>query len=201
MGDPFAPRSERDIVDLIDAYPLAWVVSSSGTEFQAAPLPLLADCDATGAVVRLVGHMARANPLRAQLEADPRALVLFQGPQGYMSPAWVPDRSWAPTWNYVTVQFEVDIRFRPDATDRAIERLVEKMEAGRERPWSPCEMGDRYARLREAIIAFDAEVRSTRARFKLGQDERPEMLDALIAGSPDAELRLWMARHDPRNTR
>lgn len=198
MDHPYAPMSNRDITDLIDAYPLAWVVSQGTDGFGATPLPLLADCDETGAVVRLVGHMARANPQRRQLEADPRALLLFEGPQGYMSPSWVADRTWAPTWNYATVQFDVDIRFTPEATDRAVARLVEKMEAGRERPWSASEMGERYARLREAIIAFEADVRTTRARFKLGQDERPEVLEELMAGSPDGELTRWMARFNPR---
>ena len=198
MGNPFAPASSRDVADLIEAYPLAWVVSHGADGFGATPLPLLADCDETGAVVRLVGHMARANPQFRQLEADPRALVLFEGPQGYMSPSWVSDRTWAPTWNYAAVRFEVDIRFTPEATDRAVARLVAKMEAGRERSWSSAEMGPRYERLREAIIAFEADVRSTRARFKLGQDERPEVLDELMAGSPDAELSRWMSRFNPR---
>lgn len=200
MAGPFDNATSQDIADLIRAYPLAWVVSHGSGGFAATPLPLLVDLGEDGTVVRLVGHFARSNPQVAAIEQDPRVLILFQGPQAYISPSWISDRTWGPTWNYATVQIEADVRFLPDEADNALGRLVEAMEAGRPNAWSIAEMGERYQRLRQGIIAFHADVRSVRARFKLGQDERPAVFAEILAGSGDDALTAWMRRLNPEKS-
>jgi predicted FMN-binding regulatory protein PaiB len=65
-----------------------------------------------------------------------RALFLFQGPHAYISPSWISDRTWGPTWNYAVIRIEADVRFLPDRADEVLARLVRKMERGRERAWS-----------------------------------------------------------------
>jgi transcriptional regulator len=197
MAGPF-DVTHADIADLIAAYPLAWVVSRSGEGASAAtPLPLLAVADDEGRIVKLIGHFARRNPQVAVLEGDPRALILFQGPHGYVSPSWIADRTWAPTWNYAVIRIEADIRFDPELTDRALEDLVKRMEAGRPNAWSIADMGERYARLRTGIVAFEAHVRRLDHKFKLGQDERPEVFTQILAHSEDPELVRWMRRMNP----
>lgn len=194
VESPFDDVSSGDILDLIREHPLAWVVSSGTDSMTATPLPMLADTDDNGRIIRLVGHFARSNPHVPALMACPRALFLFQGPQGYASPSWVSDRTWAPTWNYAVVQIEADVQFRPDETDVALNRLVTAMELDRERAWSTAEMGPRFDQLKKGIIAFEAEVRAVRARFKLGQDEHPTVLAQILTKAPDAGLRRWMRR-------
>ena len=79
----FEARSEADLLHLIEEYPLAWVVSVGGAVgFGATPLPLLAETDAAGRINALFGHFALTNPQVSQLRADPRAKILFTGPQG-----------------------------------------------------------------------------------------------------------------------
>ena len=41
----------------------------------------------------LRGHVARANPLWRRLADDPEVLVVFQGPQAYVSPNWYPAKA------------------------------------------------------------------------------------------------------------
>lgn len=194
MNDRFKQWTDKDVVDLIEAFPLALVVSASGSEFRMTPLPMLAETDADGRLVRLVGHMARRNPQTALLQAHPRAHFLFQGPHGYVSPRLLEDRSWGPTWNYAVARVEADVVFRPDGLDAALRRLVAKLEAGRPDAWSIAELGERYAPMARRIIAFDAEVRAVDATFKLGQDEKPDVFRQLVAGLESAELRAWMRR-------
>lgn len=189
MDARFVPRSHEGIVRLVAEHPLAWVVSR---DFQATPLPLLAETDPAGAVVSLFGHFARRNPQVAALEADPQALILFQGPQGYISPRLVSNATWAPTWNYAVVRFEVTIVFVPDETDAAVRRLAAHLERGRRNPWQVEELGKRYGQLQPHIIAFRAQVRAVRATFKLGQDEDPRTFDEIVAGFADAPLGLLM---------
>ena len=87
MAGRFEPRRADDPARLIAAYPLGWLVSGN---FNASPLPLLAETGADGAVVSLFGHCARSNPLVADFRADPKGLILFNGPKlegaGYQRP-------------------------------------------------------------------------------------------------------------------
>ena len=110
--------------------------------------------------------MGRANPMRAAFERSPRALILFNGPQGYMSPSWVSDRTWAPTWNYAVVQYLVTVEFdeTPARLDAHLHDLVDAMERGRPKAWHPSEMGERYEKLRRMIVPFDAKVIEQRAK-------------------------------------
>ncbi|MGH8287239.1 MAG: FMN-binding negative transcriptional regulator, partial [Steroidobacteraceae bacterium] len=173
----FAPPSEVDVTRLVLENPLAWVVSFSEADFCATPLPLRPVLDARGNVERLLGHCARSNRLVEMLKRDPRALLLFIGPNGYISPSWMADRTQAPTWNYATVQYLVDIEFIDEDAelDAVMRDLVSAMEAGRLRAWSTDDMGARYRALARRIIAFKAHIRARRAKFKLGQDERDDV--------------------------
>lgn len=194
MPGPYERFDDSDAADLIRDYPLAWVQAASGANGPGALLPLLAERDERGAVAALVGHMARRNPLFKALSQEPRAAILFQGPHGYISPSWVRDRSWAPTWAYAHLRVAADIHFDPEATDGALAALVEAMEDGRPDRWRIAEMGPRYPRLKQAIIAFRAEVLEIRGCFKLGQDERPEILADVLSHLPDPALAAWIRR-------
>lgn len=179
----FVPASADDIDRMIAAHPFALVISSDAGMPVATPLPLLLERHTDGTIA-LLGHIARATPHAQLLRRAPRAMVVFQGPHGYISPSWLADRTQAPTWNYETVQFDVEIEFddRAEATDVALERLVEHMERHRPDAWSVADMGPRYATLAQAVVAFRARVTATRARFKLGQDERPDVHADILDG-------------------
>jgi len=179
----FTPDSPADIDRLIALHPFALVISSSAGTPLATPLPLLLERDANGSIA-LLGHMARANPHTDLLRRMPRALVVFQGPHGYISPSWLADRTQAPTWNYETVHFEVEVEFdeRAEATQAALTRLVEHMEPDHPNAWSVADMGPRYATLARAVVAFRAHVTATHAKFKLGQNERPDVRADILTG-------------------
>lgn len=191
MSLPFEPRSQADTLALVRAFPLAWVVSLQG-EAAATPLPLLAECDGDGRIAALFGHFARRNPQVAALQAAPDALLLFQGPQGYVAPRLVSKPDWGPTWNYAVARFRVRIEFVPAETDEALVRLAAHLEAGRDAPWTVARMGPRYAQLREHVIAFRAHVEHVQATFKLGQDESAETFREIVDGHDDPGLRNWM---------
>lgn len=189
MASIFDPKSPSDIATLIAQYPLAWLISG---QFNAAPLPLLAETDETGQINSLLGHCGRRNLLVADLQRDARALILFQGPSGYISPQLLDDRNWGPTWNYASVQFLVDVTFVEDETRQAVEKLVAHCESGADAAWNVGELGARYHDMLGHIIAFRAKVISQKAVFKLGQDEKPAALAQIIHGLPDRTLADWM---------
>lgn len=200
--DIFAPKSDEQVLRLVLSHPLAWVVSLDGGGFRATPLPLRPRVGPGGRIEALEGHMARSNPQRAALEHDGRALLLFSGPQGYISPSWVSDRTWAPTWNYAVVQFIVTLAFdeTPARLDAQLQDLVGAMEQGRPGAWQTSEMGARYETLKRRIIPFVATVVEQRARFKLGQDERDSVFAEISEGlgrSGSDALLAWMRELNP----
>lgn len=186
MTELYAPRGPADVGQLIAEYPLAWVISAG---FHSSPLPLIAETDDQGAVVALFGHCALRNALVADFRADPRGLILFNGPSGYVPTRLLSKPDWAPTWNYAVLRFTVEVEFVGSETRDAIEQLVERMEGG---DWSTASLGPRYEKMLDQIIAFRAHVRSAEHSFKLGQDESAEGFAEIVAGHSDRTLAKWM---------
>jgi transcriptional regulator len=194
MTESFQPRKIAHIADLIADYPLAWVVSQGPAGHAASPLPLLAETAGDGTVMSLFGHFARSNPQVDVVAREPAAMILFQGPQGYIPPRLVSTPGWGPTWNYAVVRFDVEIALVPDENGAALARLAAALERDQPQPWRPDMMGPRYAALEPHIVAFRATVRATHARFKLGQDETPDTFEEIVDGLGDGPLVHWMKK-------
>lgn len=198
----FAPRSDQDVNQVVLGHPLAWIVSGAA-DLRATLLPVRPVQDAEGRITHLLGHFARSNNHHVLLQRNPRALILLLGVHGYISPSWMQDRTQAPTWNYASVQFLADVSFfdSPDKIETHLRDLVDAMEAGRPNAWSVDQMGQRYHSLSRGVIGFRAEVRETRAKFKLGQDERDDVfgdITAALARDGDSELLRWMQELNPQ---
>jgi transcriptional regulator len=200
--DIFGPRDSEQVLRLVLGNPLAWIVSLDAGAFRATPLPLRPRVGAESRIEALDGHFARSNPHSAALQRDGHAILLFTGPQGYISPSWVSDRTWGPTWNYAVVQFLVTIEFdeTPARLDAHLHDLVGAMERGRPDAWHPAEMGARYETLKRMIVPFEARVLEQRARFKLGQDERDAVfgdITGALGRSGQDDLLAWMRELNP----
>jgi transcriptional regulator len=196
VSGPFAQVSDADVIGLVEAYPLASVVSySSG--YLVSTLPVLVESDAAGTPVSLLGHIPRAHSQAQVFGVHPRTLFLFSGPNGYISPEYVgANRNWAPTWNFAVVRMTADVILDESLTEEAIEKLVTFMERERPEPWSTREMGERYGQLRQRVVGFRADIVAVEARFKLGQDERPDVLSSILDGLNGTDIGEWMRRYN-----
>ena len=182
----YAPEAS-DVIALVTNHPFAWAVSAPGADavpWSATPLPLRPRFDADGRLVAFVGHFARANAQVERLRARPNALLLFMGHHGYVSPSWLSDRTQAATWNYQSAAFDCRLQLIDDAAgiEEALRDLIGGMEQGRDKAWSLDEMGERAARLARGVVAFRADILSSQAAFKLGQDERDSEYAEILAG-------------------
>jgi transcriptional regulator len=189
---PFDACTPDDVRLLIEQFPLAWVGSADGEE--ASLLPLIGVFGPAGELVELIGHFARSNPLGAVLAREPRAVILFSGPEGYISPSQAGRRDWGPTWNYAQLRVWADISVEPALTGPALDMLIELAERDKAIPWRAAELGARYALMLPQIVGFRARVTRMRAKFKLGQDERPDTLRTILSNLPDGALSQWMCR-------
>ena len=178
----YAARSGADLLRLVTEHPLAWVVAAS--DLSATVLPLRPVVSDAGLLTGFLGHFARGNPQVEVLRQTPRGQLLFLGPQGYVSPSWLQDRTQAPSWNYASAAFDVTLSFIDSESDlqALIVDLVGAMEAGRPGAWSVNEMGERYARLSRGVVGFRAEIRDVRGVFKLRRDARDGVFAELVEG-------------------
>lgn len=190
----FERFDDADVRALIAAYPLAWVCGGSAGELEASLLPLIGVYDERGRLIELIGHLMRSNPLCRALAGNPRATILFRGPDAYISPQHAGRRDWAPTWNYAQVKVAAEIALDEALTEPALQVLIDAMEAGRERPWGAAELGPRYRGMLGRIIGFRARVTGLSGKFKLGQDEDDATLQAILGALPDATVAAWMQR-------
>ncbi|MCG8371659.1 MAG: FMN-binding negative transcriptional regulator, partial [Proteobacteria bacterium] len=151
----------------------------------------------------LQGHLPRASRLARSIDSPTEALVIAAGPNAYISPSWFSDRTQAPTWNFVSAQFRVEIESSDDPRILAdhLDELVGIMERNRENPWSVAEMGGRREELARRIIAFDAAIGSWDGRFKLGQDEPAQTfaeITTALRTAGEHPVLSWMEAFDQR---
>lgn len=173
---------EAGVAQQVRRHPFALLVSSHAGRTDATPLPLILESDASGPF--LLGHFGSTNRQIAALRQDPRALAVFQGQHGYVSPSWLSDRTQAPTWFHESVQLTVDVRILDghEAAKQAVERLTAEMEEGRDNAWRPAEMGARLDRLARGVVAFKAPIVEAATAFKLGQREPAGLHGEIIDG-------------------
>lgn len=181
MYIPPAFREERtDVLHaLIRRHPLGLLTSAGASGLLATPLPFLVHAG-EGGHGTLRAHMARANPHWRDLQDVAECLVVFMGPQGYVTPSWYPSkretRKVVPTWNYVTVHAWGRPRLVEDAAwlRRQIDELTRAQESARAEPWAVGDAPDDYlAAQMRAIVGIEIPIDRIEGKWKLSQN-RPE---------------------------
>lgn len=189
MHEPAAFRidDKAEMVAFIRAFPLGLLIAPRADGFFASAnlAPFLVDDSGT----HLRAHVAAANPLCAALIEPRPVLVVFQGPQAYVSPAHYPSKQAhgrvVPTWNYTMVQAEGVARRRDEADWKAqqVATLTESQEEGRPEPWAVADAPDNFiaAQLR-AIVGIEIEISALRGKYKLSQNRDASDRNGVIAG-------------------
>jgi transcriptional regulator len=180
-------------VDVLRAFvrdhPLGLLVTQSragGIDANSIPFILDAAADEPGV---LRAHVARANPVWTTARDDVDALVVFQGPQGYVSPAWYPSKAAhgkvVPTWNYLMVQARGRLRA---IDDRAwlrdfVTRLTDRHESARAAPWAVSDApADFIDTMLGAIVGIELTLSSLVGKWKASQNRSEADRDGVAAG-------------------
>ncbi len=147
----------------------------------------------------LRGHFAKNNPHVLALQSNPKALAIFMGPQGYMSPSVYPDLVRVPTWNYLTLHVQGEIEFvdESEKKDHLLKQLIADHEESYAKQWRALPESYQDSML-SAIVGFSMRVTHHQFKMKLNQ-HRPEAHEKMHAkyshGSPAEQgLALWMER-------
>jgi transcriptional regulator len=166
---------------------LAVLITNGPQGMVASHLPMLFD-PTPQPNGRLLGHVARANPQWRGYDGS-EALVIFPGPEAYISPAWYATKKATgkvvPTWNYVAVHAYGRLEFFEDAVRlrSLVGRLTERHESQRPAPWAvddaPKEFIDGQLK---AIVGFEMTIQRLEGKWKLSQNRTAEDRAGAIAG-------------------
>ena len=187
MYNPPHFREERpDVLHrAIREHPFATLVTEGPGGIEANHLPFL--LDAERGVLR--GHVARANPVWKDARTTREALVIFLGPDAYVTPYWYATKAATgkvvPTWNYLTVHARGTLEFFDDAERlRAlVTELTETHEAGRASPWAVSDAPSGYIdTMLRAIVGVELTITALEGKYKLSQNRDAADKDGVRAG-------------------
>jgi transcriptional regulator len=174
--------------DLIGAHPLGALVAMTSAGLEANHIPFEVD-PAPLPFGTLRGHIARANPLWRDAARGAEALVIFQGPSIYVSPAWYVTKQETgkvvPTWNYAVVHAHGTPRFIDDREwlRGFVTALTNRHEAGRREPWqitdAPADYIDKQL---GAIIGLEIPITRLVGKWKVSQNRPAQDRDGAIEG-------------------
>jgi len=148
--------------------------SHTGDEPMASHLPLVIDAD-TGEQGMILGHMAKANDQWRYANGQ-QVMVVFHGPNTYVSPTWYQEEDVVPTWNYVAVHATGIFKAFEDRAgmEESVGRLTDQHEAGQPEPWQ-MDCTTEYAdQMFKRVVGFRIEITGLKGKWKLNQNHSEE---------------------------
>lgn len=183
--------NEDDLATLhrqIEGTRLAILVTFGSRGLQANHVPLLFNPD-QGTNGTLHGHLSKANPQWREMEAGAEALVIFPGPDAYVSPTFYPSKAEhgqaVPTWNYLAIHaYGIPEVFHDAQRLRElVSILTAKHEAGRPQPWTLEDAPPDYiAKMLNAIVGFTIPITRLEGKRKLTQNRSAADIAGVQAG-------------------
>jgi transcriptional regulator len=156
----------------------AAVVVGQGAEgLVATHVPIELDASAGGnGVIRC--HFAKPNPHAAVIESGGELLVIFQGPQGYVSPNWYPSKHQTgkavPTWNYVAIHAygTATAYGDPKKLKAHLAALTNHFESPYAAPWKIEDAPDGFIDgMCGAIVGIEIEITRLEGKWKMSQNK------------------------------
>ena len=181
----FAQDDLATIHGMIRATGLATLVTMTEEGLIGTPLPLILK-EAEGPNGTLYGHLARPNP-QWKLAPHAEALVIFPGPDAYISPSWYASKAEhhkvVPTWNYGAVHAYGTPEFfdDPDRLMNVLTGLTDQNEANRSAPWSVSDAPEKFVQAQmRGIVGLRLEISRLEGKQKFSQN-KPEADRAGVA--------------------
>jgi transcriptional regulator len=183
---------EPDALSMIEGLAFGALVTA---DLQVAPMPFLVLRDP----MRLVGHVARANPIWRSGGGE--AVIIIQGPNAYVSPSLYPSKAEhgrvVPTWNYEAAQVRgTAVWFKDkDRLRSLVEQLTDRFEEGQATPWAVSDAPADYLNgMLGAIVGVELEVSSIEGARKLSQNRNTGDRAGVMAGLSRSPLAKAMRR-------
>jgi transcriptional regulator len=181
----YTPRHNRvdeqaTLVAFMQAHSFAALVTHGEAGLRATHLPVVVE-EASGQV-RLLAHLAKANPQWRDLAPGAEVMVIFAEPHAYVSPRHYERAETVPTWNYAAVHAYGVPRLVEDRDEKHAQQAklvaLHDPEYLARFPGLPRDYMDKML---GAIVSFVIDVARLDARFKLSQEKLPVERERIIA--------------------
>jgi transcriptional regulator len=205
----FEPPDVDALREFVRRHPFGSLVTMTSTGLDGNHLPFLIDAE-PAPYGTLRGHVARANPVWRECGAAD-ALVIFQGPDSFISPSWYPTKretaAVVPTWNYIVVHAHGRARAVDDAEwlRAHVEALTDRQERERDAPWAVSDAPEDYIqKMVGAIVGLEITITRLTGKWKLSQNrserDRQGVIDGLLGeGTESAATMARLVRAATRN--
>jgi transcriptional regulator len=172
---------------------LATLVTTTPHGLVATHLPLLLD-ETQGEYGTLIGHVSRANLQWQESDPEAEALIIFLGPDAYVSPSWYPAKQETgrvvPTWNYAAIHAYGRLTFfeDPERLRTVVTELTRKHEAAFATPWQVTDAPAAYIDSQlKAIVGFECRILRLEGKQKFNQNRSLEDRLGVIEGLRELE--------------
>ena len=154
----------------------------------ATHLPILLD-ETRGPFGTILGHVSRANLQWQHTDPATEALLIFNGPDTYVTPNWYPAKQEThrvvPTWNYAAIHAYGTVTFFDDPTRlrEIVTRLTDLHEAAFPQPWKVTDAPAAYIDGQlKAIIGFELPITRLEGKRKFNQNRSAEDQAGVVRG-------------------
>jgi transcriptional regulator len=172
---------------LMRARPLATLVSAGSVSLYATHLPTVLKDDGPYGVIEC--HLARANPHWKDLAEGNEALMIFQGPEGYITPNWYPTKAdhgkVVPTWNYAVVHAygRPQVMENKNWLRRHVTELTAQQETNEVKPWAPSDAPESFIDVMlRGIIGFRFAFTRLEGKWKMSQNRQATDRNGVVRG-------------------
>lgn len=184
----FAEPDVAVLHECIRTHPLGALVTLMGDSIEANHIPFLVSPDPSP-FGTLRGHVARANPVWRDSVRDTPVLVIFHGPNSYISPSWYQTKEdtgkVVPTWNYVAVHARGYLKVIDDSAwiEAHVTALTDMHEEGRTPQWRTTDApADFIAALTRAVVGIEIQIDQLVGKWKLSQNRPAADRTGVIEG-------------------
>jgi transcriptional regulator len=185
--DDFRVEDVSEMHALMRARPFAALVSSGSAGLYASHLPTVLKDDGPYGVIEC--HLARANPHWSDLAEGDEAPMIFQGPEGYITPNWYPSKAIhgkaVPTWNFAIVHAygRPEVIKEKDWLLRHVTELTAQQERNEAKPWAPTDAPDTYIEVMlRGIVGFRFAITRLKGKWKMSQNREIQDRAGVVKG-------------------
>jgi transcriptional regulator len=192
---PQLVNDRKFLHDFMDEFSFVDLVTA-GPEIRITHIPVILDRSA-GKYGTIYGHISRQNP-QSKAFTGQSAVIVFRGPQAYISPTWYARPGLVPTWDFAVVHASGKLKALTDkALDDELGKLIKKFEGpGSAYDFAKLDPTEK-SRLMSGIIGFEMEVDLLEGKFKLSQDrseaDQKGILNKLATAKPERSMREFMS--------
>jgi len=187
LPDHFRVEDVAEMHALMRGRPFAALVSAGPSGLYGSHLPTVLKDEGPNGVIEC--HLARANPHWKDLAAGGEAMMIFQGPEGYITPNWYATKAQTgkavPTWNYAIVHAygRPEVMKDKEWLLRHVSELSDQQERTEAHPWKVSDAPASYIDVMlRGIVGFRFAITRLEGKWKMSQNREPQDRVGVVGG-------------------